>query len=100
MFKERRHFSIVIYISFSFLSPIFRIFTWASISAIMAMPKTSIDKYGYTFFKENKIRMAFNLIVSPPSSNMMAIEVTNKSHLCTFIARRFYAFHYLRAFFF
>lgn len=100
MFKEHRHFSIVIHISFSFLSPIFEIFAWASVSAIMSVPKTSIDKYSYSFFKKNKIRMTFYLIISPPSSDMMVVKVTNKLHLGTRISGRFYRFHYLRAFFF
>ena len=49
----------------------------ARVSAIMPMPKASINKYGYFLLWEYKIRMTLHGIVSSPAGNAGFFEHFN-----------------------
>ena len=64
-------------ITFTLFLPIILMIRRTRVSAIMPMPKASINKYGYFLLWEYKIRMTFYSIVSPPAGNVVFFEYFN-----------------------
>ena len=75
-------------ISFSFSLPIFLMISGPSITAVMSVPKASVDKYGDPFLEENKIRMPLNGIISSPSRNPVLFKYFYQSEFCGFVLLR------------
>lgn len=78
-FKQCCSCGITLLIPLSFGCPeIFMLFG-LGFSAVMTMPKTSIDKNGNTVTQENKIRMTFDIVLPSPSFNLMLLEIAQQS---------------------
>ena len=63
-----------------FYVPVFRVLCRSSVSAIMSMPKASINEKRYVLVKK-KVRMPFNIIVLSPFSNMPFGKILDKFSL-------------------
>ena len=50
--------------------PIICILCRFGVSAIVSVPKASINKNRYVLIKKNKIGMTFNIVVTSPSGNV------------------------------
>ena len=68
---------VVLNITFTLFLPIVLMIRRARVSAIMPMPKASINKYGYFLLQEYKIRMPLYGIVSSPAGNAVFFEHFN-----------------------
>ena len=73
-FKSSRHFFIVLNVFFTLLLPVVCVIGWSGVSTIVTMPETAINKYRYSFLGENKVRMSFNFIVTPPTSDTIGVK--------------------------
>ena len=60
----------MIFVFLSPLVPIICILCRFGVSAIVSVPKASINKNRYALIKKNKIRMTFNIVVTSPSGNV------------------------------
>ena len=67
----------VLNITFTLFLPIILMIRRVRVSAIMPMPKASINKYGYFLLWEYKIRMTLYSVVSPPTGNAAFFEHFN-----------------------
>ena len=54
-----------------FSVPVFCVICRLSVSAIVSMPKASVNENRYVLVKKNKVRMPFNIIVPSPSGDML-----------------------------
>ena len=61
-----------------FSVPVFCVLSRSCISAIVSMPKASINENRYVLVKKNKVRMPFNIIVPSPSGNMLLVKILDK----------------------
>ena len=68
---------VVLNITFTLFLPIILMIRRARVSAIMPMPKASINKYGYFLLWEYKIRMTLYGVASPPTGNAVFFEHFN-----------------------
>lgn len=75
--KYGGYFLAVLNITFTLFLPIILMIRRARVSAIMPMPKASINKYGYFLLWKYKIRMPLYGIVSPPTGNVVFFEHFN-----------------------
>ncbi len=89
-----RCFYIPLDVPLTLFLPILGMVGWSRISAIMAMPKTAVDKDGDSLVKENEIGMTFYLICSPPAGDMVFLEQLNHCQLGAFCIAAFYGAHY------
>lgn len=67
--------NIVFNVPSSLLFPVLCILGRSGITAIMAMPKTSVNKNCNPFIKKDEIRVTFNIVFSPPPSDMVGGEI-------------------------
>ena len=79
-----------------FSVPVFCVLCRSSISAIVSMPKASVNENRYVLVKKNKVRMPFNIIVPSPSGDMLLVKILDKFFLGTFIPGRLNALHDFR----
>ena len=68
---------VALNITFTLFLPIILMIRRARVSAIMPMPKASINKYGNFLPWEYKIRMTLYGIVAPPAGNAVFFEYFN-----------------------
>ena len=73
-------------VTLSFLLPIFLIIGWASISAIVPMPKATVNEYSNLTFRKYKIGMSFYLIVSSPSRYSVFRKNLYQLNFCTLVS--------------
>ena len=77
----------MINITLSFFIPIICIFNGPSITAIMSMPKATVNKNRYFTIQKNEVWMTFDIVLSPPACNMVGGKVLYQHKLCTFVPR-------------
>ena len=81
-----------------FFVPVFCVFCRSSVSAIVSMPKASVNENRYVLVKKNKVGMPFNVIVPTPSGDMPFGKILDKFSFGTFVPGRLNTLHDLRPF--
>lgn len=65
------------HIAFAFLLPKVGIIRRTRITAVVSMPKTTVNKNSNLFFKKNKIGVSFNFIISSPTVYIILLKNSN-----------------------
>ena len=81
-----------------FFVPVFCAFCRSSVSAIVSVPKASVNENRYVLVKKNKVGMPFNVIVPTPSGDMPFGKILDKFSFGTFVPGRLNTLHDLRSF--
>jgi hypothetical protein len=63
-FKVSSYLIVAGRIARTFVCPIFGVFFWSRITAIVAVPETSVYENGYLFTQEHKVGSSFDLITA------------------------------------
>ena len=91
---------IVLHITFPLLLPVFLMLGGAGITAVMPMPKTSVNKNGNLLIWKHKIRVALYGIVAPPSCDAVLLEYLYQPQFGRFVFLRLDLPHNVRSLFF
>lgn len=87
-------------IPFYFCVPIICIVFWNRVTTFMAVPKTAVYENGNLLLEENKIWVAFDIVVATPAGDSIFLEDLNELELRRFVILGADFTHDLTAFFF
>ena len=99
IFEAGGYISIVRNIPLPFLLPVFSVLLWREVPAIMSVPKAAVHKDGDLLLWKDKIRMAFDIVMTPPSCVSVFLEQRNQGEFRGFVAGRANLSHYVGSLF-